>query len=147
VDGTVGGGDHAAPAASSPSSSSSRGWGPAARGVAATLVDIGQTRLQLLATEVEEEGLRVAHQAYAAAGALFAFALGIVLACIALVLLVAPADRPLVLAGLAVACFAFGAWGVLRWQRIVAMRPPLLQATLAELQKDRAALLGARLDP
>ncbi len=127
-------------------SASSSAWGPAARGVAATLLDIGHTRLQLLTTEVEEEGLRVKAQALSAAGALFAFALGIVLACVALVLLVAPADRPLVLAALAVACFVFGGWGAWRWQRIAAARPPLLQATLAELQRDRAALLGKRLD-
>lgn len=138
--------DDSAGSADAPPAASSAAWGPAARGVAATLLDIGHTRLQLLTTEVEEEGLRVTAQAIAAAGALFAFALGIVLACVALVLLVAPPDRPLVLAGLAVACFAFGAWGVWRWQRVAAARPPLLQATLAELQKDRVALLGTRLE-
>ena len=118
-------------------------WGPAARGVAATLLDIGQTRLQLATTELEEEGLRLTGQAIAAAAALFAFALGIVLACVAAVLLVPPTDRPLVLGLLALACFACGAWAVWRWRRISATRPPLLQATLAELQKDRAALLGS----
>lgn len=131
VDDTAGAGADAPPA-----------WGPAARGVAATLLDIGHTRLQLATTELEEQRLLIAAQAVALLGTLFAFALGIVLACVAAVLVVPPEQRPLVLAALAVLCLAGGAFGVWRWQRLAAARPPLLQATLAELQKDSAALLG-----
>ena len=50
------------------------------------------------------------------------------------------AQRLAVLGGLAVACALAGALSAWRWQVMAASTPPFLQATLAELARDHAAL-------
>lgn len=104
-----------------------------------TLLDSGRTRLELLSVEVEEERLRLAALFIAAAVTVFCALVASVLLATGLVLLCEPAQRPLAV-GLATALFAgaaaFGGW---RWRRLAQRRPPLLQATLAELQRDHAA--------
>lgn len=107
-----------------------------------TVVDIGRTRLELAAVELEEERLRLARLALAATGTLF-FAFAALAALTAALVLLCPADaRPLAL-GLAGLVYALvGAAAGWRWRALSASRPPLLQATLAELRADRAALRG-----
>jgi len=108
--------------------------------LAATVVDIGRTRLQLAATELEEERLRLAQRWMAAACALYFGALALLLLC-AVIVWAAPPERRLlalgVLTALAAALAGAAAW---RWRALVRGRPPLLGATLAELQQDAQAL-------
>ena len=66
--------------------------------------------------------------------------LGLLLAVVWLVLWCDPAQRLAVLGGLAVACALAGALSAWRWQVMAASTPPFLQATLAELARDHAAL-------
>lgn len=116
----------------------------AVRGVFATLIDIGHTRLQLAATELEEERLRVARLLLAATAALFLLGIGLVLAAGWVVLWCGPEHRLLALGALSALFFGGGLVALWHWQHQAAAKPPLLQATLAELQKDADAVQGHR---
>ncbi len=123
--------------------SATAGLRQAAREVLATLVDAGQTRLQLAATELEEERLRLARLLLCATGALFLLGVGIVLAAGALVLWCAPENRLLALAGLSLAFVFTGLLAVWHWLRLAQAKPPLLNATLGELRQDADSLRGS----
>ena len=72
-----------------------------ARAVLVALLEIGQTRLQLASTELEEERLRIAELLLFATAALFFLGIGIVLATLLVVLLFWDGPRVLVLAAAA----------------------------------------------
>ena len=112
-----------------------------ARAVLVALLEIGQTRLQLASTELEEERLRIAELLLFATAALFFLAIGIVLATLPLVLLFWDGPRVPVLALAAAVYLAIGAGLAAAWRRKAAAKPPLLASTLAELQRDREALI------
>lgn len=119
------------------------GWAPAARRIAALLLDAGRTRLALAATEIEEERLRLARQALCMAAGLFFLGTGLLAATLAWVMLAPAVEQPQRLAWSAAAYVSIGAAMVGAWFRLAARRRPLLQSTLDELQKDQAALMGA----
>jgi uncharacterized membrane protein YqjE len=108
----------------------------------ATAVGIAQTRLELLSTELQEEVHRVAEIMLWAAVALLAAGVGLFL--LALLVIFVFWDTHRVLASVAVTAVFFliavSAGLVLRAK--VRGKPPLLDATLAELKKDRASLLS-----
>lgn len=112
------------------------------RKLAGTLVAALHTRLEIVATEIEEEKTRLARIAALAALAGFCLALAINLAVLFLVVLFWDTNRLLaigVIAGVfAAAAIALG----LAARNAVARRPRLLSATLAELRKDRKELGG-----
>lgn len=112
-----------------------------ARAVLVALLEIGQTRLQLASTELEEERLRVAELLLFATAALFCLGVGVVLATLLLVLLFWDGPRVLVLALATAAFLGAGAAMAAAWRRKARGKPPLLAATLTELQRDREALL------
>lgn len=112
-----------------------------ARAVMVALLEIGQTRLQLASTELEEERLRIAELLLFATASLFFLGIGIVLATLLLVLLFWDGPRVLVLALAAAGFLAIGAGLAAAWRRKARDKPPLLAATLAELQRDREALI------
>lgn len=111
--------------------------------LAATLLDIGHTRLQLAATELEEERLRLVQQLIYGLCALLFAALGLLLTSAWLVLASPPDLRLLVLGSLIGVYLVLGGLGLWRWLHLAARKPPLLQATLAELRKDLACLRPA----
>ena len=114
----------------------------AARAVLAGLVEIGQTRLQLASTELEEERLRLVELLLFAVAALFFVGIGLVLATLLLVLLFWDGPRVLVMALATLAYLALGAGLAAACRHKARTKPPLLAATLAELQRDREALIG-----
>lgn len=118
----------------------------AARAVLVGLVEIGQTRLQLATTELDEERLRVAELLLLATAALFFLAVGVVLTALLLVLLFWDGPRELVLALLSALFLGTGAGLAVTWRRKARTKPPLLAATLAELRRDREALHGHAAD-
>lgn len=124
-----------------------RGLFGSARVVLGALVDIVQTRLQLASTELEEERLRVAELLLFAAAALFFLGLGIVLATLLLVLVFWEGPRLLVLGATAAFFLVLGAGLAATWQRKSRGKPALLASTLAELQRDRDALIGRPAGP
>jgi uncharacterized membrane protein YqjE len=123
------------------------GLSGSARQLAATLLDIVQARLQLAATELEEERLRLGRQLLFAACGLFFLAVGLVLACAWIVLACPPQQRLAALGGLTALFTGAGAAGLWRWQHLAARKPPLLHATLGELQNDLAALRPGAVPP
>lgn len=114
-----------------------------ARAVLAGLVEIGQTRLQLAGTELEEERLRVAQLLLCATAALFFLGLGLVLFALLLVLVFWDSHRLLVLGVEAGLVLAIGAAMAGVWRHKARAKPRLLAATLTELQRDREALRAA----
>lgn len=112
----------------------------AARQLLGTLIDIGQSRLELVTVELEEERLRLARLWVVATCTLFFAFVGVVLLAGWIVLLCDPANRLAALGALTALFVAAGVAGAWRWRRLVVNKPPLLHATLAELRNDRAAL-------
>ena len=112
------------------------------RKVAATLLATLQTRLEIVATEIEEEKARLARIAALAALAGFCLALAVNLAVLFLVVAFWDTDRLLAI-GVLAGVFAAAAVALGVAARVaVARRPRLLSATLAELRKDRKELEG-----
>jgi uncharacterized membrane protein YqjE len=118
-----------------------------ARAVLAGLVDIGQTRLQLASTELEEERLRLTELLLIGAAALFCFGIGLVLATLLLVVLFWDTHRVLVLAVATALYLGTAAALVVALRRKARAKPPLFAATLAELRQDRDALRGRAARP
>ncbi len=113
-----------------------------ARAVLAVLVEIGQTRLQLACTEIEEERLRLAQMLIAATLALFFFGIALVLATMGLVILFWDDHRLLTLGLLSAGFVAAGVVMAWRWRQRAQAKPELLASTLAELRRDRDLLAG-----
>ncbi|HTQ76354.1 MAG TPA: phage holin family protein [Burkholderiales bacterium] len=110
------------------------------RDLAATFVALVQTRIEIFASEVDEERTRLARIAVLALTALFCLGLAVVL----LVLLVAVIfwdEHRLLAVGLLAALFALcGLASLLALRSAVRKRPKFLSATLAELRKDEQEL-------
>ena len=107
------------------------------RNLAATLVALLRTRFELVATELEEERIRLLQLLFWAAGALFFFGIGILLAVFLIIALFWDSYRITAIVTLAVLFLAAGvgmAYGV---RRRMQARPKLFSASLDELAKDR----------
>jgi uncharacterized membrane protein YqjE len=113
-----------------------------ARQVAGALLALGSARLQLASVELEEERLRLQQLALWAVLAVFFLGVGLIIATVWLVVLLWEGPRVVVLAGAALCYLGAGLWAAARCQRLVRDKPALLAATLAELQRDAAALTG-----
>lgn len=111
--------------------------------VLGSLLDIGRTRIELAAVELEEERLRLVTLWISATVTLFLGFVAVVLATALVVLLCEPGQRVAalgsLLAGFTVAALAAG-W---HWRRLARSRPALLQSTLEQLQQDRRSLPAA----
>lgn len=111
------------------------------RQLLATLLEIGQGRLDLFSVEFEREKLRIFDGLIWAAVATMFIGLGLLLMAALLVLLAPESLRPLVLGVLALGCLGIGGWLVLQAKQRLASPDGPLPATRAELQSDRAGLL------
>ena len=110
------------------------------RNLATTLVALLQNRLELLATDIEEERIRLLQVLFWAAGALFFFALGVLMITMLVVLLLWDSYR---LAGIVVLAAVFLAIGVglaLGVYKLMHRRSRLFSASLDELAKDKDRL-------
>ena len=110
------------------------------RALAASLVAIAHTRLELLSTDMEENREQLASLMVVMLIALFCLGVGVVLMTILLVVAFWDSNRLLVLGGLAVVFLAGGAvaWGLALHK--MRTKPRLFAASLAELSKDRQQL-------
>ena len=110
------------------------------RGLIATAIGLLRTRLELLATELEEEKLRLFSIVMYGAAALFMFGAGLVLLALFFVVLFWDSHRLLVMGGLT-ALFLLGGWVSLRLAlRQVRAGSRLFSSSLEELAQDRRAL-------
>ncbi len=110
----------------------------------AGLVDAGRTRLELGATELAEERLRLSHQAMLVAVALLCLGIGFILAVNALAWWAGPEQGGAVFGAGAVLAFIGAAAALLWWKRLLREQPPLLHETLAQLRADIQALMAQR---
>lgn len=117
------------------------GFFAAFRKLLATLVASGRTRLELLTVELEEEKLRLVDLLVSVFSALFVFALGIVLA-VAFLAMAFWDQRLAVFGGAAGLMMLVGVILLLRIRRLTSKPTKLFRSSLAELDKDLAALRG-----
>jgi len=110
------------------------------RNLATTLAAIAQTRLELLANELREEGLRLARLGLFAAAAIFFFALGIVMLTLLVIVLFWDSNRLLAIGGFAVLYLVIGIALAVAVRNRAAGRSRLFEASLSELEKDRERL-------
>jgi uncharacterized membrane protein YqjE len=105
-----------------------------------SLLGAAQTRLEILATEIEEERVRLEQMLLVALAAAFCLALGVVL-CVALIVLIYWDTHRLAAVGLLAAGF-LGAGAVLGWilRDRAKARPKPFAVTRGELAKDSAML-------
>ena len=120
--------------------SSAAGWFGGLRRRLDSVVGVAETRLQLLALEVQEEKLRLARLLFMTVLAAIGVGMAAVFAAIWLTVLLWDSHRLLVL-GLSTAAFLLaGVAAATAAARTMAQGSALFAASLAELAKDRAAL-------
>jgi uncharacterized membrane protein YqjE len=120
----------------------SGGLSDSLRRLAGTGVALVQTRLELLAAELEEEKLRLGNLLVFAAAAILLLDLGIVLLAVFLTVAFWDTDRLLVLGILTTAFLVAGAIAAAAAVRLARTRSRLFAASLAELAEDHEALRG-----
>lgn len=110
------------------------------RDIGASAVGVLQTRLALAGAELEEEFQRLGAVLVLALGLLIFGMVGLLCVSLLLVLVFSPEQRLVVLAVMSAVYIAAALWFAWRIRAALNERPPLLEATLAELAKDREAL-------
>jgi uncharacterized membrane protein YqjE len=114
------------------------------RNLLATAAAIAHTRLELLGTELQEEMHRVAAIMVWAAVALLAAGIGLFLAALGVIFVFWDTHRLVAALAVTAAFLLIAATAVLVLRAKVRNKPRLLDATLAELAKDRAQLAARR---
>jgi uncharacterized membrane protein YqjE len=102
-----------------------------------TLLDIVHTRVAIIATEFEEERLRLRELVVFGVVAMFFVSLGIVLLTLFVVMLFWETNRLYVLGGFALLYLGVGVVAGISLRHRLKSRPRLFATTLAELSKDR----------
>lgn len=110
------------------------------RTLARTFIGILQTRLEIFASELDEQRDLLARIAVLAAVAAFCLALAVILLVLFVVVLFWDTHRLLAIGAAASVFSAGGIVALLLLRAAVKKRPKLLAATLAELRKDHAKL-------
>ena len=110
------------------------------RNLARTFLAILQTRLEIFASEIDEQRALLARIAVLAAIAAFCLGLAVILLVLFIVVLFWDANRLLAIGVLAGVFGAGGLAALLMLQAAIRRRPRLLSATLAELRKDRTKI-------
>ncbi len=113
------------------------------RQLALTALAMAHTRLALAGAELEEELQRLIGLLMGLLGLLVFGLMGVLMLTFTVVLAVDAGQRVAVMACFAAVYLGLAAWCVWRVQRMLATRPPFLQATLAEMARDREALQAA----
>lgn len=130
----------AEPSAHSESSARPAGVLATLRALFVNLLGIAGTRFELLGIELAEEKERLVGLLFTAIAAAFALSLAVLLITLFCVVYFWETHRLPVIAGFAVFYIGIGVWMVSRLQAQLASHPPLFAGTIAELEKDRAAL-------
>lgn len=113
------------------------------RDFARTLLAFAETRTRLAANELEEQALRFAEIAIWVVIAFFFFGAGLVFVAVLAVLLFWDTNPELAAGLIALVFFAAGFAGAMMVRMRLRERPKLLEATVAELAKDRERIAGA----
>ena len=110
------------------------------RQFASTTIEVVYTRIELFATELDEERQRIVRALWLAAIGAFCLSLGILLAALFLVVLFWDTHRLLVLGLLAAGFLAAGAAAMLAFRTRLTERSRLFSQTLEELRRDHDQL-------
>ncbi len=113
------------------------------RQLALTALAMAHTRLALAGVELEEELQRLAGLLLSLLGLLVFGLMGVLMLTFTVVLAVDAGQRVAVMAGFAIVYLGLAGGLVWRVRRTLATRPPFMQATLAEIARDREALQAA----
>ena len=105
-----------------------------------TAREIIHTRIELFATELDEERARIARALWLAVIGIFCLSLGILLVVLFLVVLFWDSHRLLVLGLLALGFLGAGSAAMLALRARLSQRTKLFAQTLDELQRDRERL-------
>lgn len=117
-----------------------RGMLRSLRGLVSTGIALVETRLELFATELKEEKVRVVSLLIYALSALILLSVGTVFLAVLFTALLWESNRLLALGVFATLFLAGGALAFVMAARLVRQQRRLFAATLAELRGDRAAL-------
>lgn len=115
------------------------GLGESLRRLLGTLLALGQTRLELLSTELELEKQRIFDALLWAAVGLLFLAVGLLLLAALLLLLLQDAHRLPALAVMVLLAAGAGVWLIGAARRRLQGPAPMFAASAAELEHDRAA--------
>src|SRR5437867_12516895 len=110
------------------------------RNLARTFLAIVQTRIEIFASEIDEERARLARIAVLAAVTALCIALAVILLVFFLVVMFWDTDRLLAIGVLAGVFAVGGLAACLGLRAAISQLPKFLSTTLAELRKDRAKL-------
>jgi uncharacterized membrane protein YqjE len=110
------------------------------RSLFSTLLGIAQTRLELLANELEEERSHLTRLLVYGLLALFFFGLGVLVLSLLIVAALWDTHRLAAIAGVSLVHFGIALYCIKSARHLLAHKPKLFSATLAEFGKDRAAL-------
>jgi len=110
----------------------------------ATVIGIAQTRLELLTTELQEEVHRVAEIVVYSVIALLSAGAGMFLLALVVIFLFWDTHRVLAAVSVTGVFFLIAVVAGLILRAKVRAKPPMLDATIAELKKDRASLMSKR---
>jgi uncharacterized membrane protein YqjE len=105
-----------------------------------TLLGMARTRLELIATELEEERLHLARLLLYGFLALFFFGLGVLALSLLVIAAFWDTHRLTAITAIVLVYLGSALFCVLCLRRQMRRKPRLFSATLAELDKDRAAL-------
>ena len=112
------------------------------RNLAKTFLALVQTRLEIFASEIDEQRALLARIAVLSAISAFCLGLAVILLVLFVVVLFWDTNRLLAIGVLAGVFAAGGITAFVMLSTAIARRPKLLAATLAELRKDRTKLEG-----
>lgn len=110
------------------------------RNLGATLVAMLQTRLELLATDLEEERTRVLQILFWAAGALFFFGVGVLILALLVVLLLWEERRVGAIIALSAIFFMIGVGMAIGVRNRLRVRSRIFTSNVEELSRDRKEL-------
>jgi uncharacterized membrane protein YqjE len=110
------------------------------RNLGATLVAVLQTRLELLATDLEEERVRLLQVLFWAAAALFFLGIGVLTLTLLVVFLLWDEKLVWAIVALAAVFLAIGAGLVIGVRNRIHGRPRMFAASVQELSRDKEEL-------
>jgi uncharacterized membrane protein YqjE len=110
--------------------------------LAATLVAMAHTRLDLLSTDLEEDRDHLLTLTITSLLAMFFLGIGVVLSALLLVVLFWDTHRILILGLLAMVFLGLGLAAANRAKRLARAKPRLFASSLSELLKDRQELVS-----
>ena len=112
----------------------------------ALLLDVGATRIELAATEFEEERLRLIGLLISTIVTLLLLGMTVLFCATFVVVLFWDSHRLLAIGGVAGASAVVTLVSARRWHERLVNRPPFMAATVAELQRDARCLRPQRDD-